>query len=243
MTTEPAQRTAGHDDRPTAPGGSSPARRAGLEPARARGAAVGDPALLRHPRDDGRRHQPGRGRARLRHARAHRPGRHRQPPRAAGPTTRRTTARSSSDGRCRRTSSGCYGVRYDPATEILITVGASEAVDLALRATCDPGDEVIVHEPSYVSYVPADHVRRRRRAPRGHAARGRLRPRPGGGRGGDHAADQGALPRLPVQPDRRGPARPTSRTSWPRSPSATTCSSTATRSTTASPTARTRIGR
>ena len=48
-----------------------------------------------------------------------------------------------------------YGVHYDPATEILITVGASEAVDLALRATCDPGDEVILHEPSYVSYVPA----------------------------------------------------------------------------------------
>jgi aminotransferase len=46
-------------------------------------------------------------------------------------------------------------VRYDPATEILITVGASEAVDLALRATCDPGDEVILHEPSYVAYVPA----------------------------------------------------------------------------------------
>ena len=48
-----------------------------------------------------------------------------------------------------------YGVHYDPATEILITVGASEAVDLALRATCDPGDEVILHEPSYVSYIPS----------------------------------------------------------------------------------------
>jgi aminotransferase len=48
-----------------------------------------------------------------------------------------------------------YGVHYDPATEILVTVGASEAVDLALRATCDPGDEVILHEPSYVAYVPA----------------------------------------------------------------------------------------
>jgi aminotransferase len=46
-------------------------------------------------------------------------------------------------------------VRYDPASEILVTVGASEAVDLALRATCDPGDEVILHEPSYVAYVPA----------------------------------------------------------------------------------------
>jgi aminotransferase len=48
-----------------------------------------------------------------------------------------------------------YGVAYDPTTELLITVGASEAVDLALRATCDPGDEVILHEPSYVAYVPA----------------------------------------------------------------------------------------
>jgi aminotransferase len=50
---------------------------------------------------------------------------------------------------------GRYGVRYDPKTELLVTVGASEAVDLALRATCDPGDEVILHEPSYVAYVPA----------------------------------------------------------------------------------------
>jgi aminotransferase len=48
-----------------------------------------------------------------------------------------------------------YGLAYDPRTEILVTVGASEAVDLALRATCDPGDEVILHEPSYVAYVPA----------------------------------------------------------------------------------------
>ena len=48
-----------------------------------------------------------------------------------------------------------YGVEYDPKTELLITVGASEAVDLALRATCNPGDEVILHEPSYVAYVPA----------------------------------------------------------------------------------------
>ena len=44
---------------------------------------------------------------------------------------------------------------YDPKRELLITVGASEALDLALRATLDPGDEVILHEPSYVAYVPA----------------------------------------------------------------------------------------
>lgn len=46
------------------------------------------------------------------------------------------------------------GVRYDPKTEVLVTVGVSEAVDLALRATLDDGDEVILADPSYVAYVP-----------------------------------------------------------------------------------------
>ena len=48
-----------------------------------------------------------------------------------------------------------YGVSYNPKNELLITVGASEGVDLALRATVNPGDEVILHEPCYVAYVPA----------------------------------------------------------------------------------------
>ena len=43
---------------------------------------------------------------------------------------------------------------YDPATEILIAVGVSEALDLAVRAICDPGDEIMYHEPCYVSYGP-----------------------------------------------------------------------------------------
>jgi aminotransferase len=47
-----------------------------------------------------------------------------------------------------------YGVEYDPETEILITVGASEALAVAFSAIIDPGDEVILHEPSYVAYVP-----------------------------------------------------------------------------------------
>ena len=47
-----------------------------------------------------------------------------------------------------------YGVQYDPQTEILLTAGVSEAVDIALRAVIDPGDEVIVPEPAYVSYRP-----------------------------------------------------------------------------------------
>jgi aminotransferase len=46
------------------------------------------------------------------------------------------------------------GVRYDPACEILVTVGVSEALDLAVRAIVEPGDEVLFHEPSYVSYSP-----------------------------------------------------------------------------------------
>jgi aminotransferase len=47
------------------------------------------------------------------------------------------------------------GVDYDPAAEILVSVGVSEAVDLALRATLNEGDEVILADPSYVAYVPA----------------------------------------------------------------------------------------
>ncbi len=47
-----------------------------------------------------------------------------------------------------------YGLRYEPRTELVITVGASEAVDATLRAICDPGDEVIYHEPSFVAYAP-----------------------------------------------------------------------------------------
>lgn len=46
------------------------------------------------------------------------------------------------------------GVTYSPTREILVTVGVSEAVDLALRALIEPGDEVLIPEPSYVSYAP-----------------------------------------------------------------------------------------
>lgn len=45
-------------------------------------------------------------------------------------------------------------VRYNPATECLVTVGGSEAIDLAFRAMLNPGDEVLIPEPCYVSYVP-----------------------------------------------------------------------------------------
>jgi aminotransferase len=45
-----------------------------------------------------------------------------------------------------------YGLDYDPATELLITIGVSEGLDLATRAILDPGDEVIIADPGYVSY-------------------------------------------------------------------------------------------
>lgn len=48
-----------------------------------------------------------------------------------------------------------FGTSYQPAKEILVTVGVSEALDLALRALLNPGDEVIYHEPCYVSYSPS----------------------------------------------------------------------------------------
>ncbi|MGQ9584316.1 MAG: aminotransferase class I/II-fold pyridoxal phosphate-dependent enzyme [Anaerolineae bacterium] len=47
-----------------------------------------------------------------------------------------------------------YGVQYDPERELLITVGVSEALYLALTAVLEPGDEVIVPQPCFVSYVP-----------------------------------------------------------------------------------------
>lgn len=47
-----------------------------------------------------------------------------------------------------------YGVSYDPNKEIMVTVGGSEAIDIAMRAMLDPGDEALIPQPSYVSYVP-----------------------------------------------------------------------------------------
>lgn len=47
-----------------------------------------------------------------------------------------------------------FEVTYDPDHEVMVTVGGSEAIDIALRAMLDPGDEVLIPQPSYVSYVP-----------------------------------------------------------------------------------------
>lgn len=47
-----------------------------------------------------------------------------------------------------------YGLTYDPINEMVMTVGGSEAIDIALRAMLDSGDEVLIPQPSYVSYEP-----------------------------------------------------------------------------------------
>ena len=51
-----------------------------------------------------------------------------------------------------------YGLYYDYSNEIFITVGGSEAIDLAFRAMLDPGDEVLIPQPSYVSYLPCAYL-------------------------------------------------------------------------------------
>ncbi|WP_027438301.1 pyridoxal phosphate-dependent aminotransferase [Lachnospira multipara] len=47
-----------------------------------------------------------------------------------------------------------YNLEYDPIDETMVTVGGSEAIDVALRCMVDPGDEVLIPQPSYVSYLP-----------------------------------------------------------------------------------------
>ncbi len=49
---------------------------------------------------------------------------------------------------------GRFGISYQPEREVIVTVGVSEAIDLAIRALINPGDEVLYHEPCYVSYSP-----------------------------------------------------------------------------------------
>ena len=48
-----------------------------------------------------------------------------------------------------------FGPAYDPKSEVLVTVGVSEAIDIALRSLLNPGDKVLYHEPCYVSYAPS----------------------------------------------------------------------------------------
>ncbi|MEG1731564.1 MAG: aminotransferase class I/II-fold pyridoxal phosphate-dependent enzyme, partial [Longicatena sp.] len=48
-----------------------------------------------------------------------------------------------------------FNLTYDPVKNVVVTVGGSEAIDIAMRAIVNPGDEVILMEPSYVAYTPS----------------------------------------------------------------------------------------
>lgn len=51
-----------------------------------------------------------------------------------------------------------FHVKYEPSNEIIVTVGGSEAIDLALRSLLEPGDEILIPEPSYISYSPIAYI-------------------------------------------------------------------------------------
>ena len=78
------------------------------------------------------------------------------PPSPPSATARTSTRRAGASPRCGRrspaTSSGSGGLAYDPDTEVLVTAGATEAIAAACLALCEPGDEVVVLEPTYDSY-------------------------------------------------------------------------------------------
>ena len=97
-----------------------------------------------------------------------------------------------------------YGVQYDPVNEIIATVGVSEALYLTMTALLDPGDEVIIPTPCFVSYQAEVYPGGRCAGgdPQQHG--GQLPGGPGRHPRRHHPAHQGHLCRLSQQPHRRG---------------------------------------
>ena len=101
-----------------------------------------------------------------------------------------------------------FGIEYDPDTEILVTVGATEAIAAAVIGLVEPGSEVLLIEPFYDSYSPV--VAMAGSTPRGRTAGPRWpRLRPGRRRiaEGPDTAYPGADRQLTAQPDRHGAQR------------------------------------
>ena len=97
----------------------------------------------------------------------------------------------------------CYGLEHDPDTDVVVTMGATEAIAAAVLGLCEPGDEVVTLEPYYDSYA-ATIAMAGAHAPGRHPAGPRLRPRPrrpGRRRRPEDPADPA---QLPAQPDRPG---------------------------------------
>ena len=98
-----------------------------------------------------------------------------------------------------------YGITHDPDREVLVTVGATEAIAAAVIGLVEPGSEVLLIEPYYDSYAP---VLAMAQAPTRHRAAGSRRPRVRARRRcaarGRHTANEGDDRQLPTQPDRHG---------------------------------------
>ncbi len=98
------------------------------------------------------------------------------------------------------------GLSYDPRTEIVVTVGASEALDASLRAVCQPGDEVIHHEPCFVAYAPCIELAGGTPVAIATTAATDFELTPAMVEARRHRPHQGHLPGLSEQPHRRRPA-------------------------------------
>lgn len=96
-----------------------------------------------------------------------------------------------------------YGLTYDPQKEILVTVGGSEAIDNAIRAFINPGDEVLIPEPSFVCYTPLTIMAGGTPGASADGGGGSLQGHARAPARGDYAAHQNAGAALPEQPDRR----------------------------------------
>ena len=124
-----------------------------------------------------------------------------------------------------------FGAEYNPEDEILVTVGVSEALDLALRALINPGDEVLYHEPCYVSYRATILVRGRQTARRRDQSGEWFSPHPRDARSQMHAQDEGLDAEFPEQSHRRRHEPGGLGETSPSLPSSATSSSSRTRST------------
>ena len=97
-----------------------------------------------------------------------------------------------------------YGHRYDPATEITVTAGATQAILTAVLAFVGPGDEVIVLDPCYDSYAPNIELAGGARGARAAACRGRFAPDFDRIAAALGAEDEGDHRQLAAQPERHG---------------------------------------
>ena len=113
-----------------------------------------------------------------------------------------STALRSSRPRSSRKFKRENGLDYKPS-QIIIGTGGKQVLYNAFMATLNPGDEVIIPAPYWVSYPDMVHARGRRAGRRADHAGVRLQDDAGGARAGDHAEDQVGAAQLAVEPDRR----------------------------------------